>query len=50
MTEFNEAKELKTALEESNRAMLGAIEYLEARKPKRPEKCSIWLYENIRKA
>lgn len=37
MTEFNEAKELKKALEESNRAMLGAIEYLEARKPNRPE-------------
>lgn len=37
MTEFNEAKELKRALEESNRAMLGAISYLEAQKPKRPE-------------
>ena len=37
MTEFNEAKELKRALEESSRAMIGAIEYLEARKPKRPE-------------
>lgn len=37
MTEFNEAKVLKIALEESTRAMIGAIEYLEARKPKRPE-------------
>lgn len=37
MTEFNEAKELKRALEESTRAMIGAIEYLEACKPKRPE-------------
>ena len=37
MIEFDETKELKKALEESNMVMLGAIQYLKARKPKRPE-------------